>query len=267
MPNSRGRGTGVAPGSPARHANLWIGLGMVGAVLLGFVLGRASVEPPAPVSTPQPAPRVAVREIPARHADDDALTECRQQLAVASGLLLAQERAKLGDPVAFPADVPPQYRSDRFEQEVRDALADCPDAELELAHVDCSEFPCMAFFAQPEGSMAHAVYALRRCDAWKERFEGSNMSTARFRTTDGYREWSMVGPSPDSEVTTENKSVRWNLRRDEGKQVLMDAWGGYELTRLEALDEQIGFFRAEGNQDMVERLEAKRAKLVEAGEP
>jgi hypothetical protein len=185
-----------------RQVALWAGL-----LLAGFGAGRLTAPRPPPPEPP------------------DDLHACQAQLAVAVDILEAQERERVGVPLAFPEDLPPQYRPEQFEAEIRAALAGCPETGLELAHIECDEFPCMAFFSQPEGTSHHGVDRLRACDSWKTRFASSGQASSRFMTDQGVREYSVVSPSP-AMTPDKNANKRWQARLAQGTEELMLAWGG-----------------------------------------
>ncbi len=130
-------------------------VGCAAIAVASFTIGRAT----APTA-PAPIVRATVPSVPAvgrskATRPDDALQVCERRLALAEGVLRAKERAEIGDPVPFPDGVPPQYTPDGFASALNEALEACPGTGLALAHVDCSEFPCMAFFTQPRGRMNH----------------------------------------------------------------------------------------------------------------
>jgi len=189
-------------------------------------------------------------------------------LALAVGILESQERERTGTPVTFPPDVPRQYTPEGFESAVREALAACPDAGVAFAHVDCSEFPCLAFFSQPSGTYNHGADRLQECSSWTDRFEASGQANSRFMTDEGLREYSMLSPRPSGAVSDENAGKRWQARLQQGEEELMAAWGGRELTELEQLDEQIAFWNDVGGGDenserILQGLEVKRRELLQ----
>ena len=228
-----------------------------------FAVGRMSVAAPEPASPVAPA--AVVREVVRTAAPSvDGPADCEQKLGAATALLAAVERERVGTPSPFPADLPPQYRPEGFEAAIRDALSECPESGLKLAHVDCDEFPCMAFFSQPAGSYNHAADSLRTCEGWKTRFHEQGQANSRFMTDGGLAEWSSLTPRPEGADFDENASKRWKLRLDQGEAALMDAWGGRELSPIEKVDEQIAFWRELDNEEMIAEAQAKRARLVAA---
>ena len=237
-----------------------------------FMVGRATV-PNAPVPVAHRAARIVVPGKPALVPPDDALRECETKLAFAQGVLHAQEHAKIGDPVPFPEDLPLQYTPAGFEDAVRDAMRLCPDSGLHLARVDCSEYPCMAFFTQPEHAWNHALDDLRGCDAWRDRFgKGGGQGNSSFMTDGGIVEYSMVSVAtvdPDANWFDhdENASTRWTNRYEQGKEALMAELGGREFTPLEQIDQQIDFWKTVGNEELLPDLLAQRARLVADPDP
>jgi hypothetical protein len=160
-----------------------VAIAIAGAAVavVSFAIGRAT-RPTTPARVAERTkPVVYAREVPEPDPADDALRECETKLSLAEGILRAQEHEKLGDPVPFPADLPPQYRPEGFEHAIRAALAACDRlGDVELSHVDCSEFPCLAFFRPAPPSYGHQLDALWKCDALNDEFSseaggGNNM--------------------------------------------------------------------------------------------
>jgi hypothetical protein len=232
-----------------------------------FALGRASAPVPPTLNT-QPLVRSArgVPTEPALDEPDDELRECQTRLALAQGVLEAQEHEKVGDPVPFPDDLPPQYRPDGFEDAVRRVLDACAATGLELGHVDCTEFPCIAFFRPSAVSYGQQIRALGSCDGWQRVFERwSGGSNDLFMTDDGVMEYSYTAPTPDGvELDPQNEFKRFVLRGTAGAEQLMADVDGRELTELEQLDANIAMVRQGGGSDeMVLELEAQRERLLE----
>jgi hypothetical protein len=191
-------------------------------------------------------------------------------------VLDAQERERVGVPVPFPEGLPPIYTAAGFEGAVRQALAECPDAEVRLAKVDCSEYPCFALFSQPRGGMNHSVDGLARCPGWTSRFTNPmhGQANSSFMTDDGPAEWSLLAPTPEGveDADPENAGKRWEVRRDEAVQALMDAWGGRPYTELEQVDQELAFWESQADEaeddamaPILERLRRRREKLVAEG--
>lgn len=234
------------------------------ALLLGFLAGRWTT-PPAPVAVvAAPAP-VAAPEAPATQPD------CQRQLALAMSVLDATERDRMGAPRPFPPDLPPAMRPENFEQAVREGLAACPDVEAELARVECSEFPCLAFLAQEVDMEYDAMTDLVECDGWTERFgRWAGKDVQEFVTADGPVEYGVLLPVPVGTKHDENAQKRSELRIADVRADLMAETGGREPTELEKLDLRIAALRAEGDDErfaeLLEALEKQRAELTGAGE-
>ncbi len=236
---------------------------------LGFAAGRWTEAPPpltdTPAATPprSAAPGTVVEQesAPVVASSADALAACEKQLALVTSIMDAQVTERVGTPVSFPDDLPEPYTYAGFEPAVRNAVESC-DSSLELAHIDCSEFPCMAFFSQPRGSMNHAVGALRACHVWRQTFrDHGGQANSRFMTDEGLVEYSVAVPRPADSDFDDNASKRWHSRLEEGEAALMEVWGGRELTELEEIDESIKFWRRAGNEERVRELEARRARV------
>jgi hypothetical protein len=244
-----------------------VAMAIAGTALAGvsFAIGRATA-PDAPVlSVERVAPRVAGYKR-APEETNDALEECERKLALAHRVLDAKERAENGTPVPFPADLPPQYRPEGFEDAVKDAMRTCPQPGRRLARVDCSEFPCMAFFVNDSTAKEPEPPDAAPCDRWNELFGGwGGMATNEFMTDAGVVSFMMrsVAPADDATVSDENSQLRWTKRLEDGKaQVIADA-NGRELTPLEQLDREIEVVRDwDDSEKIVPMLEARRAKLV-----
>lgn len=69
---------------------------------------------------------------------EDELQALRFEAAVAKGQLLRE----VGEPLAWPEDLPEAYEPEAFEDWLEDQVAALGDAEI--AAVDCSEYPCVA---------------------------------------------------------------------------------------------------------------------------
>ena len=191
--------------------------------VVSFAIGRATA-PGTPVLSVQRVARVVLPGKTAPNPPDDALRVCETKLALAEGILRAQEHDKVGDPVPFPDDLPEQFRPDAFEEAVRRALDKCaPAGGLALHHVDCSEYPCMVFFRQDRGSYNHAAESLGQCALWKEQFGPSATSgNGHFMTDAGIVEYSYASPMPDDQWWgDENLGKRVGLRGDSGREQLM----------------------------------------------
>jgi hypothetical protein len=249
------------------------------AIIAAFLIGRWSAPSPAPASPSQPAlsaerpPQPIIERSPALPdtSCEEELAATKQRLALAEGIIDAQIEAQTGTPVAFPEDLEPQYTPEGFEQAVREAMEDCPDIEVELAFTDCSEFPCMAYFSQPEGGYNHAIGKLRSCASWRERFDMGGQANHSFMTDAGKVEYSMASPRPPGWTGDDNDNTRWSFRLEQGRAQLMDMWGGREPTPLEEVEVDLAFWsELAGNPDWPEgefdktiaTLEAKRAELL-----
>ena len=238
-------------------------IGSAAMLAAAFAIGRATA--PLPVIAPM-VPRVAAAPLPTAPSDD-SLKDCQKRLAFAQGVLEAKGQPPYEGPIPFPDELGPQFRAAGFEQAVNDVLRSCPDRGLRVANVDCSEYPCMAFFTQPEGSMNHVADELRNCDAWKKTFGlTGGTANASFMTDDGVVEYSMLAANPydpddDPPPYDPNAGKRFMDRVEQGKQRLMAELGGREYTPLEQIDQQIAFFE-KANDTTLADLEAQRAKII-----
>jgi hypothetical protein len=251
------------------------------AVACGFIAGIlwANRSPNGPTEQVTPSIRTVVERVPAQDMGlcGEKLAECEQRLEFASNVIGKQMEERTGTPVPFPDDLPTQYTAEEFETAVREALAECKTPGLELAYVDCSEFPCMAFFSQPAKSYNHGVYELRECEGWSRRFESGGGANSSFMTDEGVAEYSMMSVSPRSTDRDENASTRWRVRLSEGEAALIDAWGGREFTEIEEVELSMEFWhearvstlQEEGGasdtsaiDDIIAELEAKHARLL-----
>jgi hypothetical protein len=243
---------------------------VVAAIATAFVAGRYTAPTPATEVTVHAAPTAATAPTtppaatapPVAPQKAEPAGDCEQKLAIATDLLEALQRASMGEALAFPPDLPAAYQPAHFEQTVLDALEGCEGSELELEHVDCSEFPCMAFFAQPSGSKNHGIAHLRSCDSWTAHFHGGAQANSRFATDDGIVEYSVATPRPPGAPYDDNAARRWKSRLQAGEAELMAEWGGRELTEVERLDEKIRFWEDAGAPDMADEARARRAKLL-----
>jgi hypothetical protein len=238
-----------------------IAVGAIAAV--SFAIGRATVPTTTARSVARAKPLVFEHEQPASVPPDDALRACEAKLALAEAVFRAQEHEKVGDPVPFPDGLAPQYRPEGFEDAVRDTMRACPRPARRLARIDCTEFPCMAFFMHDPGADEEDVPP---CERWTDLFGPmGGMATDQFMTKDGLVGFSMQSVAPiDVEPSVDpNNQLRWTKRLEEGKAQLMGEVDGRELTELEQLDQQIELMRQWGaGEEIIPALEARRAKLA-----
>jgi hypothetical protein len=232
--------------------------------VVSFAIGRGTA-PPARAPALQRAESMGLaRDQPATDCSDDALRACERKLALAEAVFRSQEHDKVGDPVPFPDGLAPQYTPDGFEDAVRAALADC-DSPLELGHVDCSEFPCLAFFRPGAVSYGHQADALWKCDAWSEQFSSSaGGGNDMFMTANGMVEYTYISPTPGVVAFDENLGKRLRARGTDGKAQVMADVDGRDLTDIEQVDLAIAMMRDAGADEMVRSLESQRAALVAA---
>lgn len=242
---------------------------------LAFVIGRWSVpvdERTSSFSTDD-AERSIIERVTTRvdGTCERELAATRQSLSIANQIIDAGIRERTGAPVAFPPGLPQQYTADGFEAAALDALNECPDSSLTLVHVDCSDFPCMAFFSQPSGSNSRGIGWLHSCEAWRDTFDNGGSANDRFMTDDGPVDFSMSAPLPTGTDLDDNAHTRWQFRLDQGRAFLMDEWGGREPTELERVEQQLEFWhdaaednpdRAESFSNIIADFEAKRARLI-----
>lgn len=187
-------------------------------------------------------------------------------LFVVAAWLLARQDADEAPParradaparIPFPAGLPPAYRPEGFARAVDEAVAECPDAAMSVARVDCSEFPCVAWLG------GEGIEALRTCAGWTTRFGAGPTATGWVMTDGGARAYAAVAPSPDGAVDP----ARFRDRLREGRAALTDAWGGRELTEDEQVDRTIEFLRHRGAPGDAERADALQAQRSRAPEP
>lgn len=231
------------------------GLAFAGGVWVGMRPGPSASETVGRTAGPPPA----VDACPP--CDDGDLASCQQQLAVATGILDAQQREAVGTPVPFPDDLPDAYRPETFEANVRRGLQECPGTGLELAFVDCSEYPCFAWFGGDD------VWALRRCPWWAERYTNPaiDQASGSLITATGERRYTGLGERPPGghDPLDDNAMQRFQLRNQEAVDLLQEAWDARELTDQERDDRMVGFWREraqagdEGAERMLEMLEAE----------
>jgi hypothetical protein len=244
---------------------LAIAAGSVVVAAFAFAVGRATAPNAFVPRVEVAAPIVPVVERAYPLRSEDALAECEKRLALAEGVLRAKEHEAVGDPVPFPDGLAPQYTPGGFEDAVKEAMRVCPDSGLQLKRVDCSEFPCMAFFTPTGRETDDEVSDLSTCDAWTERFGiMGGMASLDFMTDKGVTQFVMKSVAPaDSWSFDENEQLRWNRRTDEGKAQIMADVGGRDLTKIEQLDRTIESLREFGHNDLLPALEAQREQLLQ----
>jgi hypothetical protein len=144
--------------------------------------------------------------------------------------------------VPFPIGLAPQYRSEGFEKALNAVLRECPEAGLDLAYLDCGEFPCMAFFTQHARTYSEGTRRLFDCDSWERTFYGEYQQSSFFMIGTSRMEYSVIAPLPAGIVPDSNMEERRFDRVRDGRRELMVTWAGTEPTQLERIEEEIDYW-------------------------
>jgi hypothetical protein len=169
----------------ARPGPLVIVVVIVAAGLAGLALGSVSVPPcecpacpavqerevPAAPGTPigPAAPRTGAPLPPCEPAElqrmQQRIGELRTRTAFLERLEEGYQAAKEGVPIPWTKDIPAQFREERFQAIVAEALDEL-QAPAELVGFDCSEPPCIAKLRVLSGSSV----GFSGSKAWKKSF-------------------------------------------------------------------------------------------------
>ncbi len=211
-------------------------------IVVAFFFGRWSVN----------APGVPSDSIPEENGRESGSSECeaclrevaeaRESESVATWLLDSYVRQDSWAPLPFPEFIGTQYQAEGFEDAVRTAVRSCPETELALAHVDCSEFPCMAFFSQPVNSFCNGVDRLENCESWRSRFYRFSREPSFLMSEDGRLEYCVVVPWPTGVAEREYAESRLTDRYRRGRSALMELWNAREPNPVDRIDEEIDFW-------------------------
>ena len=103
----------------------------------------------------------------------------------------------------FPDNLPEQFTSAGFEQIVRDVVRDC-DLGVDLADIDCSEYPCLAWVRSKNLARSHVSPS--GCGRWNQAFRGGSLVTYALEgnpfggRTERYHVWVVTPPSRDRDA-------------------------------------------------------------------
>lgn len=212
---------------------------------LGFALGAwwRDFAGPRTDSALPPAARSSLAAPGARAPrpltpDIDAL---QKELAACQLAARMDQVQREGLPQPFPADWAQEYRSQAaIQANAERAIADC-GLPLEVARVDCAEPPCLLWLERHDNSDLVKGF-LRGCTAWTDQYTDEGWyAQGQLVSEEGSsrRYWAITASPADWPPQEEetNISKRLGLRYHEGRDALMDAWGGIEPTERETLED------------------------------
>jgi hypothetical protein len=207
---------------------------------------------------------------------------CRARVELAAALTTARQLDEIGRPRPFPPDLPDKYREPMVTEVARKVVLTCPELGLDLRRVDCSEFPCLAFFVGSEQVNP------TRCSTWVDVYGGGvTNSSGVLVGADGERlHYNLVGPGipqdlvppepqpepEDGMFVQSNGMKRLRARGQEAREEVMAAYGARELTEAEKREDSRDFWGRladegdEGAQKMLEMLEKQWADEDARGE-
>ena len=181
-------------------AGLGLGLG------LGLFAGMILLPPPvADVAGTSPTPCADTR--PIVQAADCPAPDAEEILALRSLTTLLErqvdelETELYGEPYPWPADIPDALQPAAFEQNLRDAFAQC-SVPVDIVGFRCEEPPCYALLRRDEKDYSASdpwMEALMSCTPWLDTF-GADLSFATHTIQcPGERKegFTMLAPSPD----------------------------------------------------------------------
>jgi hypothetical protein len=176
--------------------------------------------------------------------------ECRAQLDLAVAIATERQLEKEGMPQQFLADTLDEYREAAVAAVARKVVETCPELGLTLRRVDCSEYPCVAWFL----GGGDAGYP-GDCQAWKDAYGSLNATASdTLIGPDGQRlqlrgigpvEPHRVEPKPTSAEEEERiasrrgeHSRRLLTRRRNERDGVVDELGAREETEAERREDQ-----------------------------
>ena len=203
-------GTALVTGADADTGHL-----VTSGAAATFGPGGAAIDAPPPRGTTEDAPAARATALRTRIAQlEGELQSTREELAAQSftAELAAGQLAQLqGSPSAWPEDVPESMTPERFEEELATRIAELEGVEID--HVDCTEYPCIAAMRLIDGAEVGGWEDEGNpVRAWIEGTlgSGSNVSvnTSRFRHDDyeaRFVLFSARGGEHDSDVGVRTK--------------------------------------------------------------
>jgi hypothetical protein len=197
-------------------------MAVVAVLAVGFSLG-VHFAAPAPIPPESPREIVKVVHVPDEDTRRDVenynlrrqVTALQQKVEVARSAASAREveaEPRLPPPVEFPRDVPRSSLPDGFREVLAETIKTC-GMGLEVAKVDCTEYPCVAWTKATDPSVH--VFSMSRCGAWKTAFpHGERVVGKTVHSPDGsvtrYFAWM---PMPEDEAR-EDVMKRFGQRRE-----------------------------------------------------
>lgn len=150
--------------------------GAATVLTVGFAIGLRfnSEQPPLPVSPKEVVKVVRVPDTDLQQEYDNfklrrQVKELQKKVAVAQAEAAPQKPtdAPLPPPVEFPRDAPPSYLPEGFRDVLRKAVKEC-GMGLEVATVDCSEYPCIAWTKATDANVHQ--FSMENCAPWRQAF-------------------------------------------------------------------------------------------------
>ena len=129
----------------------------------------------------------------------------------------------------FVDDLAPQYTPDGVAAVLADVAATCDLDEVDLQSLDCSGYPCIAWF-ETEGSLTD----LETCPAWKAAYRRRPKTEAKgvlMGEDETLRAYAGIGVWAQRAAQVPDEAVNEALDRlTTGRAALMTAWNARELT-------------------------------------
>jgi hypothetical protein len=197
--------------------------------------------------------------------------ECRAQLDLAVAVATQHQREKEGLPQPFLADTLDKYREAAVTEVARKVVETCPELGLTLRGVDCSEYPCVAWFlgggdAGDPGD----------CQAWKDAYGSLNATASDTLIGPDRQRLQLRGIGPVEPHRVEPKptpaeleeqvarrrgehSLRLLTRRRNERDGLVDELGAREETEAEKREDQLALWQRladEGDESAAQMVEA-----------
>jgi hypothetical protein len=200
--------------------------------------------------------------------------ECRAQLDLAAAVATARQLEREGRPEPFTDDVPEKYREAAVTEVVKEVVEACPELGLTLRRVDCSEYPCMAWFVgEPDSEEPW------RCKPWVDAYGAGGATSShtlidadgqRFRTYglgpyDPERERSPDPMEIDSSCMS-NESARMTSRYQAEMDALASDLGARERTTVEQHEDELASLQrraAAGDERAAQAFEVLKERWAE----
>jgi hypothetical protein len=227
---------------------------LVAAFVIGAAAGWRSDRSLSPAPAGSPPPSAAA---PFRGATADRAACALAVVDVLADIERMNSEA-YGDPEPFPDDLDPAYLPAAVEERARRVPLECPELGMDLARVDCTEFPC--FTVWTSRTQIEDMKGPAGCPAWDAtpRDDGHTLATNTWVGADGeLLRVVLLGTYPPGwnaahggeSLPREQRWTRFDLRRTEIWADLQAETGARDLTKVESAERSLESLRAQFGDD------------------